>query len=328
MEFSRAALNVQRGLALVLLAVVLGVAAVERASPLAERLRSAHPWPFWLEVREPGSSAAPEFQLGIYHPLRRVLVLIRIPGAARLKDSVGVPRLTVARAYRDALRASADAESAARAVEDLAQVRLSALSLEPIRWDGAGRLSLELEPDAEFDEPAAAAAAALKARGRSPRALWRLLRGAAAGLLSGDRSAGDALLLALELRRVPLERLQPALLPDDADAPVFLARAFALRPEAGGEDKAIVVEVFNATSVAGLAAQAAKVLRSEGMDAMVMGQAPQPRSRTVVYDRLGDFNRAALVRAALGCPTAIAATRIDALRGVDVSVELGGDCRY
>lgn len=322
MEFSRAALNVQRGLALVLLAVVLGVAAVERASPLAERLRSAQPWPFWLEVREPGSSAAPEFQLGIYHPLRRVLVLIRIPGAARLQG-----RLTAAGAYRDALRASADAGSAARAVEDLAQVRLSALSLEPIRWDGAGRLSLELEPDAEFDEPAAAAAAALKARGRSPRALWGLLRGAVAGLLSGDRSAGDALLLALELRRVPLERLQPALLPDDADAPVFLARAFALRPEAGGEDKAIVVEVFNATSVAGLAAQAAKVLRSEGMDAMVMGQAPQPRSRTVVYDRLGDFNRAALVRAALGCPTAIAATRIDALRGVDVSVELGGDCR-
>jgi hypothetical protein len=46
----------------------------------------------------------------------------------------------------------------------------------------------------------------------------------------------------------------------------------------------------------------------------------------VVYDRTGVFARAARVRKALGCPAAIAATRIDALRGVDASVELGVDC--
>jgi hypothetical protein len=34
------------------------------------------------------------------------------------------------------------------------------------------------------------------------------------------------------------------------------------------------------------------------------------------------------VRAALGCPSAIAATRIDPLRGVDASVELGDDCSF
>ncbi|UPT74269.1 MAG: hypothetical protein M0D55_00415 [Elusimicrobiota bacterium] len=50
--------------------------------------------------------------------------------------------------------------------------------------------------------------------------------------------------------------------------------------------------------------------------------------RTVVYDRTGDFEKASRVRAALGCPTAIAATRIDPLRGVDASVELGGDCSF
>lgn len=321
MEFPRAALNVQRGLALVMLAAVLGVAAAERASPFAARLRASQPWPFWLEVREPGSGAAPGFQLGIYHPLRRVLVLIRVPGTARLQG-----KLTAAAAYRDALRASGDAGSAARAVEDLAQIRLSAISLEPIRWDGAGRLSLELEASDEIDEPAAAAAA-LKARGRSPRALWALLRGAAAGFLDADPSAGDALLLALELRRLPLESLQPALLPDDAAASAFLARAFAPRVEPRDGDKAIVAEVLNGTGSTGLAAQAAKILRLHGVDVMALGQAA-PRSRTAVYDRIGEFESAARVRAALGCPTAIAATRIDALRGVDVSVELGGDCTY
>ena len=111
-------------------------------------------------------------------------------------------------------------------------------------------------------------------------------------------------------------------------APVFLAHAFASPPEAPSDDKAIVVEVLNGTGAAGLAAQAAKVLRLKGVDVMALGQAPRPRSRTVIYDRIGDFNRAARVRAALGCPTAIAATRIDALRGVDASVELGGDCAY
>lgn len=323
MEFPRAALNVQRGLALVLLAAVLGVAAAERASPFAARLRSSQPWPFWLEVREPGSASAPGFQLGVYHPLRRVLVLIRVPGAAKLQDSVGVPKVSVDGAYRDALRATDDASSAARAVEDLAQIRLSELSAEPIRWDGAGRLRLELEAVADLDEPAAAAAFALKARGRSPRAVWRLLRDAAAGFLNRDPSAADALLLTLELRRVPLERLQPALLPDDASA--FLARAFAPRVEPRNGDKAIVAEVLNGTSTPGLAAQAAKVLRLHGVDVIALGQA-RPRSGTAVYDRIGDFESAARVRAALGCPTAITATRIDALRGVDVSVELGVDC--
>ncbi|MDP3543974.1 MAG: LytR C-terminal domain-containing protein [Elusimicrobiota bacterium] len=320
MEFPRAALNVQRGLALAMLTAVLGAAAAERASPFAARLRAAEPWPFWLEVREPGSAAAPGFHLGVYHPLRRVLVLIRVPGTARLRGKV-----TADGAYRDALRASGDAPSASRAVEDLAQIRFTELSLEPIRWDGAGRLRLELETFEEPDEPAAAAAAALKARGRSPRALWRLVRAAAAGFLAGDRSAGDALLLTLELRRVPFDRLQPALLPDDAASSAFLARAFAPQVEPRGGDKAIVAEVLNGTTSPGLAAQAAKVLRLNGVDVMALGKA-QPRSQTTVYDRIGEFESAARVRAALGCPTAIAATRIDALRGVDVSVELGDDC--
>ena len=319
MEFPRASLNIQRGLTILIIACVLGVAVVERGSPFASQLRSNSHWPFWLSVRKPGTASA-SLHLGIYNPLRRSLVLILIPETTKLQG-----KLTAARAYLDALRATDDEASAARAVIDLAQIKISALSLEPISWEGAGRLALELEASEENDE---AVARALKARGRSPRALWSLARHAVTGLFHGDKAAADALLLTLELRLVPLEGLEPALLPEDASAPVFLAHAFASPPEAPSDDKAIVVEVLNGTGAAGLAAQAAKVLRSKGVDVMALGQAPRPRSRTVIYDRIGDFNRAARVRAALGCPTAIAATRIDALRGVDASVELGGDCAY
>lgn len=323
MEFPRTALNLQRCLALLMVASVLGVALIEHHSPLSARLRSAKPWPFWLSVREPGRAAAPSLHLGLYNPVRRTLVLIRIPESTKLQG-----KLTVARAYVDALRATDDPAAAARAVEDLAQEKISALSLEPINWEGAGRLNLDLTSSDDDDEPAFTAARALKARGRSPRALLALARMAVAGALRGDRAEADAFLLALELRRTPLEGLQPALLPDDTTAPAFLGRVFASAHEPQSDEKAIVVEVLNGTDIPGLAAQVAKVLRLKGMDAMVMGQAPRPLSRTILYDRIGDFDRTARVRAALDCPTAITTTRIDALRGVDASVELGADCSY
>jgi len=323
MELPRNFLNVQRGLALLLLAATLGVAFVERSSPFSARRRSNTPYPFWLHVREPAHSFPPALHLGVYHPLRRVLVLIHVPQTTKLQG-----KLTASRIYADALRAAGDAASAERAVIDLAQLKLSALSLEPIPWEGAGRLSLELEPGEDREEPAAAAARALKARGRSPRALWSLARAAAAGLRRGEKAAADGLLLTLELRTTPFESLEPALLPEDPAAPDFLARSFAPRTETHDEEKATVVEVLNGTEAAGLAAQAAKVLRSKGVDVMALGRTEHPRSRTIIFDRTGDFSRAARVRAALACPTAIATTRIDALRGVDASVELGDDCRF
>ena len=325
MEFPRTALTIQRALASLLLTAALGAAFVERSSPLSVRIREGKPWPFWLSVREPGGSAVPVIHLGVYDPLRRSLALIRIPEQTHLQG-----KQTLARLYTDALRAVNDETSATRAIEDLAQVKLAALSLEPMSWEIVGRLALRLEPDETDDEPAVAAAIALKSRGRSLRTLLSLGLEAVGGLLKGDKTAADSLLLTLELRRTPLEQLEPALLPDDAAAPAFLARAFASHPPAAEvqEGRPIVVEVLNGTNVQGLAAQAAKILRSKGVDVMEIQQASRPRVRTVIYDRTGDFERAGRVRAALGCPTAIAATRIDPLRGVDASVELGGDCNY
>lgn len=325
MEFPPRALIIQRALAVFLLAAALGAAVVERSSPLSARVREGKPWPFWLAVREPGGSAVPEIHLGVYDPVRRSLVLIHVPEQTKIQG-----KLTLAKAYANALRAVDDEAAATRAVEDLSQEKLAALSLEPLAWDVAGRLSMRLPAGEEEDEPAVAAAAALKMRGRSARALLALTREALRGLRAGDKTAADALLLTLELRRAPLENLEPALLPDDASAPAFLARAFAPRGPAAKEEnaKAIVAEVLNGTDVQGLASQASKILRSKGVDVMEIKQASRPRSRTVVYDRTGDFSRATRVRAALGCPTAITATRIDPLRGVDASVELGSDCSF
>ncbi len=322
MESPRAALNVQRGLALVLLLVSLGVAAVERSAPLASRLRSLQPWPFWLSVSETGHGIRSTFYLGIYHPLPRRLVLIRIPETAKLDGS-----LTVARAYSDVLHVTGNADSAVRAVEDLTQQKISDLSLEAISWEGIGHLDLKISAE-EQPEPAVAVALAIKAQGRSLRALWSLLHRCVAGLMKGDKAAFDALLLILELRSVPLDGLAPALLPEDADAPVFLAGAFAAQFEPRNNEKAIVVEILNGTSIRGLAAQATKVLRLKGLDVVSIGRTPHPRLQTAIYDRTGDFERAARTRVALGCRSAFAATRIDAMRGVDVSVELGDDCVF
>lgn len=303
-----------------MLAVSLTAAFVEHGSTLAERARDGRPWPFWVAVVEPGRST-PAIHLGVYRPHARGLAMIRVPENAKLQG-----KTTLARAYSDALRATGDSSAAVRAVEDLAQARVSELSLEPVSWEGAGRLRLtELaEGDEDEVEPAAAAARALKARGRSPREVLALLKAAFRGLRAGDRSAADGLLLALELRRVPYERLEAGVMPDDAAAPAFLQRVFA--PPPPGEDRAPVVEVLNGTDLQGLAASAGKVLRLRGVDVTVFGPASRPRSRTAIYDRTGDFGRAARVREALGCPAAVAATRIDPLRGVDASVELGMDC--
>ena len=321
MEPSRGALSAQRALAALLLAAALGAALVEHDSPLAARIRAGKPWPFWLCAREPGKTKMPVIHLGVYDPIQRRLVLIHLPEQTKLEG-----KLTLGRAYMDALRASDDDSTAARAAEDLAQGRVSALSLEPIDWEGAGRLNAEIDAEQDDLEYSASAVRALKTRGRSPRIWAALAGGAVRGLLSGDKTAADPFLFALETRRVPFERLEPALLPDDASAPAFLAQVFAPAPPAPDDGRANVVEVLNGTDRQGLAAGAAKVLRSHGVDVISLGAASRPRSRTVIYDRTGVFARAARVRKALGCPAAIAVTRIDALRGVDASVELGGDC--
>ncbi|HEX4048289.1 MAG TPA: LytR C-terminal domain-containing protein [Elusimicrobiota bacterium] len=318
MEHHRRELIVERLLAAALLAASLGAAWAESASPLAARVREGRPWLAWVCARGSGAEEAPFLSLAVYEPATRRLRLIHVPG-----DLILEGRRTLDRAYRDALRETKDPGAAARAAEGLAEARLRELSPEPLP-EIPGRLAVALAPLAPEDEPAVETASALRAAERRPGTWLALARRAERGLRAGDPAAADPLLFALELRRAPGERLEPARLPEAARAPDFLGRLLAPDDAAGGRGPA-TVEVLNGAGDQGLASRAAKVLRSKGFDVLATGSAGL-RARTLVYDRIGDFARADGARAALGCRSARTVTRLDPSRAVDASIELGADC--
>lgn len=169
----------------------------------------------------------------------------------------------------------------------------------------SARLPIGAVPVPADGEPAAEAADALLRRLRSPRS-W------------------EEALLALEVRRLPASAVEPVRLPDE-DAPAAALVAALLAPPAA-DPRPTVAEVLNGTPEAGLAARAAKMLRLWNVDVLSTGSAAAARERTLVYDRVGDFRRAAEVARLLGCPAARPVMRLDASRAVDVSVELGADC--
>ena len=318
MEYPRRALIVQRILAAALLAAALGTAWAESGSSFAGRARDGRPWLAWVEARERGRAAAPSLHLALYDGTRRRLALLHVPGELKLEG-----RRTLERGYLEALKETGDPDSAARAAEDLAERRLRELSPEPIPEISA-RLVVEIAPTAPEDEPAVETARALKARGRRLRTWVALARRAGRGLIAGDRTAVDPLLFALELRRAPVENLEPARLPVDDLAPALLG-GFLSAEERPNDGRPATVEVLNGAGTPGLASRAVKVLRSKGVDVLTTGSAPS-RARTLVYDRVGDFARAEKARRALGCRSARSVTRLDPSRAVDVSIELGGDC--
>lgn len=321
MEIPKGALILQRALAVLMLGLALALSWVERGSPLAGAIREGRPWTAWIDARtdRPGTPVA--LFWAVYDPVRRTLAVTYLP-----EDWVAVPpKKTLGRARAEALKASGELAASARAVEALAAERLAALSPEPFDRGAAGRLSLALTGLDEESEPPLAAGRALKSAVRSPRAWLTAVKAALSGLRRGERDAADALLLAFELRRVPLEAVRPAWLPADADAPAYLARALA-PPPAAEDGRAPSVEVLNAADEPGLAGRAAKMMRSRGVDAVSAASASRPRARTIVYDRTGDFARAERVLRALGCREAAVVTRVDHSRVVDASVELGPDC--
>ncbi|MDE2142351.1 MAG: LytR C-terminal domain-containing protein [Elusimicrobia bacterium] len=318
MEFPRRAVNVERALAAALLAAALGASWVQSRSVLAGRVRDGRPWLAWVEARQAGGSPPPSFDLAVYDPAARRLSVLHVPEDLKLDR-----RRTLERAYADALKASGAPDDAARAAEDLAEARLRELSPEPIP-EVSARLKVDVSAAAGGDEPSVAAALALKAQSRSPRAWLALARRAWRAARDGDRSAFDPILFALELRKIPIAALQPARLPDEGQAPELLGRVLAT--DAPPEDPhETTVEVLNASGVPGLATRAAKMLRLRAVDVLTTGTA-RPRARTLVFDRVGDFRRAAKALDALDCPTARALTRVDPSRVVDVTVEIGGDC--
>lgn len=83
----------------------------------------------------------------------------------------------------------------------------------------------------------------------------------------------------------------------------------------------VTVEVLNATDVRGLARSAASYLRDAGFDVVYFGNASERRDTTVVRDRRGHAEWAALARDAMR-PASVEAAP-DSARLVDLSVVVG-----
>ncbi len=99
-----------------------------------------------------------------------------------------------------------------------------------------------------------------------------------------------------------------------------------LYPPRTDSSLAVVTEIMNASKIPGLATEAEKVLRLNGMDVVSVGNSETNFTRTVVYDRTGNPSAAWRVWRALGCLNAREETLVDSKNLVDVSVFLAADC--
>jgi hypothetical protein len=86
----------------------------------------------------------------------------------------------------------------------------------------------------------------------------------------------------------------------------------------------IKVEVLNATQVKGLARKATMFLRDRGFDVVAIGTANERRSNTLVLDRSGHPDWAALAAKPFN---ARVESRPDTSRYLDVTVMIGADWR-
>jgi len=91
------------------------------------------------------------------------------------------------------------------------------------------------------------------------------------------------------------------------------------------QSERVRVQVLNATTVRGLARRATMVLRDRGFDVVEMGTSGEQRDSTLVLDRSGHPEWAALVAKAMG--GARVEARPDSSRYLDVTVLVGASWR-
>ncbi len=307
MEPSPRPLIFQRLFAALLLAGVAAVAWRQARSPLAQDLRESRPWAGWLVLTQ-AESDAPRLYLAVGQPARSALTLFFIPEQTKLSGR-HTPRST----YEAAYKKNPDAHAGAQAMADAVALWLQTLNAG-FHWSSLPLL-YERAPLKLGDRP-------LPLQGKS-RLLGPKLLPRPHGL-----SRFDALLLALELRRLPAEAVHAAFLGPEAAAAALLETALSpqRRRASGPDERALAVEVLNATQKIGIATQAKKILRWEGADVVATGNAEAPRERTLIYDRLGRIENAEAVRRMLDCPSAETLTAVDSGRAVDVTVVLAEDC--
>ncbi len=111
------------------------------------------------------------------------------------------------------------------------------------------------------------------------------------------------------------------------DSPVRVARA-AVRSDSMRlvpANTRVKIEILNASGTRGLARRATQYFRDRGFDVVAVGNAPERRDSSVVYDRSGHAEWASLASRALG--GAQVETRTDGSRYLDLTVVLGARFR-
>lgn len=311
-------MRIGRALAALLLAALGALAWVESRSALAEAVRGGKPWLCWLALKPPLSGdEAPMLFLALYRPARRTLDLVYMPENAREEGQ------SLSEIYRRG-RHEAPKGQAAGAMSKAAWNRtLPDLPGPP--ENSPGFIYVEPEEPLEGTEPPLAAKAWILGWSRGLTFWTRLFKSLLRPPpMESTLSRFDLLLLALEIHRLPPEAVHPAWLPDkDSRRPLF---GRLLSPGSATPSSPITVEVLNASERKGLASEATKVLRWKGADVVNYGNTAGPRSRTLIYDRAGVIENAALVREMLGCPDAQTLTQVSSKRLVEVSVILAEDC--
>ncbi len=145
--------------------------------------------------------------------------------------------------------------------------------------------------------------------------------------LSSQTFAGDLnrFLFWMKTRGLKLGQVDRVSLSGNSKTDQELA-AKLLYPPITDSSLSVVTEIMNASEIPGLATQAEKVLRLNGMDVVGVGNSKAVFPRTVVYDRTGNPKAAWRVWRALGCLDAREETLVDSKDLVDVSVFLAADC--
>lgn len=310
MELPPVADRLERALVAALLAGVLAAAWAESRSPLAQAVRAGRPRLFWLALAG-GENRPPRLSLGLYHPDRRALDLVSVPGTLKTGE-----RRTLDQAYAQALKedggeAEAAQQAAEEAYETLAPLLPAAADLPPPAFLYA--------ESPERGLPVLDARDWLEARSRG-LGFWRHL--------PSSLFAPARLRLFAELKRLGPEGLRPAELPEENLRRELFGRLWA--EQAPAPAGPVLVEVLNATDLKGIASQATKILRLAGADVVSVGNAPaaEAGTGTVIYDRAGRIESAFWVRERLDCPSARVVTRLSEKRLSDATVVLGADCGF
>ena len=295
------AARAERWILAALIAVLLGLIALDMNSRVAAQLRTDEPWMARLAL-SPGASAGSPLYLVRYDWNRRMLHLIRLPPPPR-------------RVRR--IRHATNEESAEMTVAQ-STMTLTFEEAPLLRWTSAPM--------------AASSVDGLKSwiAGR-PQGLrfWTLAARLAPRLrrdTGGRIGLYDTYVLARELYRLPARRIrrhQPA---GEADLASLLARLEdrAVRPPSGP----LPVAVLNASGEAGVALQVTKVLRWRGLDVVDFGTATTASPTTRLIDHGATDGEIAFVLRLLGCGELDVDDGPDAGRRERLTIVLGSDFKH